>query len=33
MERLLRLLVYSRLDYAQVRYIWRGPFNDMADGL
>ena len=27
------LIVYSRLGHAQVMYIWRGPFNDMADCL
>ena len=24
------LIVYSWLEHAQVMYIWRGPFNDMA---
>ena len=27
------LIVYSWLEHAQVMYIWRGPFNDLADCL
>ena len=26
-------MVYLRLEHAQVMYVWRGPFNDMADCL
>ena len=27
------LIVYSWLEHAQVMYIWRGPFNEVTDGL
>ena len=26
-------MIHSRLEHAQVMYVWRGPFNDMADYL